>query len=655
VLAEQLGRGGEGAVFGLRGRGDRVAKVYHQPVNGRRADKLVAMTRCVSADVLSFAAWPLATIGAPGSREIAGVILPRISQALEIHELYNPARRKQVFPAADYRFLVRAARNCAAAVASLHRQGIVIGDLNQGNVLVSQQAVATLIDCDSFQFSSDGKIFPCEVGVPHFTAPELQRRRFDRAIRNENHDNFALALIVFHLLFMGRHPFAGSFRRRGEMPIERAIREFRFAYGRQAQEREASPPPHCLTLGDLPYDVARLFEEAFSPRATNGLIRPPAERWVETLAKSEKSLGSCGEDPGHFFFLAGGECPWCRIADGGGPEFFAVADQGQQAPTTAPPEVIGGDFQPDRAWAHIARVSEPDTTPPEPPAALEEGILPTPLPQLGDDERAIRTLVFSIAVGAAVISPIGFWAPLIAYMGIPLAIVFFVWWRVLLRLSPAGQVRSQRAAAVKQAQKNYDRARNDTQTALKNTRTSFRGTKNRLQRVLKQHQQSHQAQDRDYLKLQEATAERLYQEHLRRHRIAEAGIPGIGPARCQALLDHGIATAADIVTHRIETIFGFGNELTAALLHWRDWVTSTFQFDPVHDVPSAAVQAIVDRYDQLRAACEHDLRRGPRELWKIGQKARKIRREAARKLSPLYRDILQALADYRECSKLPKR
>jgi len=72
-------------------------------------------------------------------------------------------------------------------------------------------------------------------------------------------------------------------------------------------------------------------------------------------------------------------------------------------------------------------------------------------------------------------------------------------------------------------------------------------------------------------------------------------------------------------------------------------------------VPSAAVQAIVDRYDQLRAACEHDLRRGPRELWKIGQKARKIRREAARKLSPLYRDILQALADYRECSKLPKR
>jgi DNA-binding helix-hairpin-helix protein with protein kinase domain len=49
-----------------------------------------------------------------------------------------------------------------------------VGDINPGNVVVSQQAVVKLIDSDSFQVALDGRVFRCEVGVAHFTPPELQ-------------------------------------------------------------------------------------------------------------------------------------------------------------------------------------------------------------------------------------------------------------------------------------------------------------------------------------------------------------------------------------------------------------------------------------------------------------------------------------------------
>ena len=92
--------------------------------------------------------------------------------------------------------------NCAAAFDAIHSKSHVIGDVNQGNVLVSQRGTVFLIDCDSFQVSAHGKLFLCEVGVPQFTPPELQGRNFRGIQRTANHDRFGLALIIFHLLFM---------------------------------------------------------------------------------------------------------------------------------------------------------------------------------------------------------------------------------------------------------------------------------------------------------------------------------------------------------------------------------------------------------------------------------------------------------------------
>src|SRR5207248_2951126 len=155
-------------------------------------------------------------------------------------------------PSADWPFLIGAAHNVAYSFSVIHSAGHVIGDVNQGNVLVSAKAFVKLIDCDSFQIASNGRKFLCEVGVSHFTPPELQSKSFNGLVRTPNHDNFGLAVLCFHLLFMGRHPFAGRYLGTGDLPIEKAIKEYRFAFGRSAQTMLMSAPPMSLGLADIP-------------------------------------------------------------------------------------------------------------------------------------------------------------------------------------------------------------------------------------------------------------------------------------------------------------------------------------------------------------------------------------------------------------------
>src|SRR5262249_54483625 len=150
-LGPKLGAGGEATVFDIAGVPTHAAKVYDKPASAQRDAKLRALVGMANADLLKIAAWPVATLherpGGPG----IGLAMPKIPHRTEIHVLYSPAHRKTAFPHADWAFLVHTARNCAAAFHAVHSAGVVVGDVNQSNVLVSPQSIAYLIDCDSFQ------------------------------------------------------------------------------------------------------------------------------------------------------------------------------------------------------------------------------------------------------------------------------------------------------------------------------------------------------------------------------------------------------------------------------------------------------------------------------------------------------------------------
>ena len=319
-LGEQVGRGGEGAVYRIEGWEGRVAKCYAEAAGPGRARKLEIMTRAATPALEAVAAWPTDLLhDAQGA--VWGFVMPRVQAKTGIHELYSPRSRSDAFPEADFSLLVRVAANVARAVRTVHAEGHVIGDVNHANILVGPDGEVVLIDCDSFQVADGAELFTCDVGVPLFTAPELQGQALRGVVRTENHDRFGLAVLLFHLLFMGRHPFAGRYSGPDEMSIERAIAEYRFAYGRDRAAHGMQRPPGSVALETMGPTVARLFSAAFAPGGAGG-GRPDAASWVAALENLEAGLAACGQASWHVYPGFLGVCPWCSLEIKTGAQLF---------------------------------------------------------------------------------------------------------------------------------------------------------------------------------------------------------------------------------------------------------------------------------------------------------------------------------------------
>jgi hypothetical protein len=118
---------------------------------------------------------------------------------------------------------------------------------------------------------------------------------------------------------MGRHPFVGRHPERA-VPVEAAIREGAFVFGRDAARQGWEPPPFSLRLADVPPLLAALFERALGREAAQGGSRPTAAEWLRALDETEAAATVCAEDGRHVKVHAA--CPWCRIEAEGGPAFF---------------------------------------------------------------------------------------------------------------------------------------------------------------------------------------------------------------------------------------------------------------------------------------------------------------------------------------------
>ena len=227
-------------------------------------------------------------------------------------QLYNPQDRQGVAPGFTWGYLVRTASNIASVVDAIHARGYVIGDLNESNFLVSDRALVTLVDCDSMQVpkAGGGGVFRCPVGKPDFTAPELQGRDFSRTDRNPTHDNFALAVMIFHLLMEGVHPYAGVWHAAGEPPqLEDRIRMGDCPY---VGSGRVTPMPMALPFDVLPSPLKSLFVRCFQYGHKSPTTRPSPHEWKEALSALERNLNTCSANRRHVYPNHLQICPWCE-------------------------------------------------------------------------------------------------------------------------------------------------------------------------------------------------------------------------------------------------------------------------------------------------------------------------------------------------------
>lgn len=627
-LGKRIGSGGEGDVFEIAAPDRRmVAKIYKKPIGQKKQEKLQLMARGCNDDLKGIAAWPTDVLYAIKGGPVCGFVMPRVTGYEPIHKVYGPSHRKDLYPDADWRFLLRAAKNLAAAFDVIHTYGYAIGDVNEGNILINDKACVQLIDCDSFQVQARGQVFYCEVGVAHFTPPEIQNLNDYKQLRTPNQDNFGLAILIFLLLFMGRHPFAGVYSGKGDMPIERAIAEYRFAFSKNAKTKQIAPPPDSVGLSIVPAEISARFEQAFSETGAKLQDRPSAGDWWNALDALEKSVRACTVNPVHRYYAGLPACPWCRLERATGVRFFLNADPISRIDIS-------------KEWHKVEHVTAPG---------------PAPSIRPGDYPCTPRALSLPVSRACAFTKFRQMAAVVIVMVGILLGYLLSAeYWEILLLLAIGcviGLMPGSDAAEKKRRGILYDNARYNWELWSRKWKKEAGDEEYvaqyndliRLRRLFETLEREYRAAQ---VSLQGGTSrQRQLALHLSHCYIDNYPSVQLRPNQRSVLRSFGIETASDITITRLNRVHDLDDASKKALLVWRQRMEQSFVFDPSKGIDKSEMKAMVQRFQPRLNALERDMQQGVERLYQVRQKILNNRARFRPHTEKSARELAQAHAD----------
>jgi DNA-binding helix-hairpin-helix protein with protein kinase domain len=623
-LAKRIGKGGEGEVWLNADEPKQAVKFYTLKDLASREAKVRAMVKLGLAGSSKLVAYPVDPV-TTRSGGFAGFTMNLIDGGQQIHELYGVKSRKIHFPAKDYRFLIRAAANTARAVGQVHTSPCVIGDFNHSGVLVGNDATVALIDADSFQLEAEQTIFPCLVGVPDFTPPELQGKSLSQVTRTKVHDRFGLAVAIFQLLFMGRHPYAGTYEG-PDLALDGFIARNLFAYS-QARATGVTRPPGMIGLDAFPPNIASGFESAFGVDPDK---RPTAAEWVGHLEALEGQLSRCAADKRHFYPTSAKSCPWCQMeAASGAILFLPFVGGGVSRPIDL------GAFDLEKAWAAIRAIVVPE-------AASVTPALPA-LPNTPSEEARKAQTWFNLTRGGGVIAgiaAIGAWAidPSLGALWIA-------------ALVAAVSLYNSKRIDILSWQKRYGEADRWVEDALHQWRTRLGHTqlvvlRAEMEKAVGEYRGLPPARTSALEQHKAQRRQRQLNEYLDRFLIGRATISGIGPAKTVTLRSFGIESAADVQYHRILGISGFGPATADKLMAWRAGIERRFVYNPAPTASDAAAQARLEaEFASKQAALARKISGGKVEMAQIAATIQQRVRTEDVRIAELAKSRSQLAAD----------
>lgn len=317
-------KGGEGELYRLAGYQDSVAKVYKEgAMNPTRQEKLIYMSSIYSSERLQQLAWPKDVLkDAYGN--VKGFVMRRFDATKDMADLLDGTGTDSGSASQmDWRKRVVVALNLSYLVNEIHTLGQVIGDMNPKNFGVDMSnGFVCAFDTDSFHLHDEktGKWYPCTVLDEHYIAPEFQARlqqggrvdsfRPEETFTRET-DHFALAVLIFQLLFNGVHPFtAARVPSRGSSVVIHT-REINI-YQRMCPFFNPSPnttiPVYAPPLSIVPGNIQAMFKKAFLEDA-----RPTAQEWAAALSALILQTEKCPK--GHYYGHYNSRCPWCALEE----------------------------------------------------------------------------------------------------------------------------------------------------------------------------------------------------------------------------------------------------------------------------------------------------------------------------------------------------
>jgi DNA-binding helix-hairpin-helix protein with protein kinase domain/Flp pilus assembly protein TadD len=627
-IGKKIGRGGEATVFEIHGDSTLVAKIYHRKVNSEKAAKLKRMVTLVNNDLLKLTSWPVDLLySTPYRGNIVGVLIKRINGYEEIHQLYTPRSRRQKFATADWRFLIFAATNVARAFYVLHNNRIIVGDVNEKNILISNDATVKLIDCDSFQIPQpDGRFFKCLVGVQTHTPPELQGKNFRNVERTQDHDNFGLAVIIFQLLMMGRHPFSGRFKGNSDIPIEKAIENKLFFYDLNTSNPDITPPPNAPSLQLLTNRVSSLFVQAF-----RNLRRPSSKEWVEALKELSSKLSQCRKRQSHYYLATLPRCPWCQIENATGTELF---------PLNLHIDISDNqNLSLAEIWKQMQSVPAPGPA----PAILEKSsiyVVPSRTVKGAYSYLSFYTLlmgflIIGVGIGVSTIYPDACLAPI-------LAVGLISWFANSIFTKLRNKTVTRFETELHCIEEKWNRAKTEwlklaDDTQYKETISELTKLKLRYEAL-----ENERINRIERLKKQNANRQRFH--FLDQFKIQDANIPDISYYLKAALRSFGIETAADITYSNVLRVPGIGQARAAKLEKWKESIEKKFVFDSTKILDPKDILDIDREIAKLRTTILSEMQA------KVGQLKKSVLaiNNSRRRLKPILDESCKELAQTEE-------
>lgn len=231
TLSKKISEGGEGIIYAIKGDTSIVCKIYHpEKLTNLRKEKITLMiSKTIKFDGIC---WPI-DIVQNKHNEFVGYIMPAANGKTMQTSMFIKPQILKNFPNFKRRDLVNIAISFLKKMEFLHSMNVIVGDINALNILVEASGKIWFVDTDSYQIEN----FPCPVGTVNFTAPEIQGKDYADFIRTKNHELFAVATMVFMILFPGKPPYS---QQGGESQSDN-IKKMNFPYW-CSEKADVNPP-----------------------------------------------------------------------------------------------------------------------------------------------------------------------------------------------------------------------------------------------------------------------------------------------------------------------------------------------------------------------------------------------------------------------------
>ncbi len=266
-ILRELGKGGEGIVFLTNNQ--NVMKIYKSQtlieekknkIELFASKKLIYNGICLPSEIV------LNNMG-----KFVGYIMPK-AEGYEMQTcIFQPNLLKLKFPSWTRINLANLCLTILDKINFLHKNEIILGDINPFNILIKSDTEVYFVDTDSYQIGN----YPCPVGTSNFTPPEIQNKDYKSFLRTKEHEYFAVATLLFMTFLPGKAPY--SFQGGGD-PTEN-IRNMNFSYPLGDEDNYLAPQGMWEFIWvELPFEVRKAFYTVFKEN-----YRLSIEDWLAVI------------------------------------------------------------------------------------------------------------------------------------------------------------------------------------------------------------------------------------------------------------------------------------------------------------------------------------------------------------------------------------